>query len=144
MPPFSKLQRNISYKNYLIDIAISFIIVMLSSSFILFPMFIGIMITLQIRPLILITFLIFTEITHNYPLFILLLFALIYKKYIYTFLELKVDKQYIEYLSIILIYLLFFSFLSSCFMISSIPFTFNWIYIFYYILLEILILKVFK
>jgi len=144
MPPFPKLQRNISYKNYLIDIAISFIIVMLSSSFILFPMFIGIMITLKVKPLILITFLIFTEITHNYPLFILLLFALIYKKYIYTFLELKVDKQYIEYLSIILIYLLFFSFLSSFFMISSIPFTFNWIYIFYYILFEILILKVFK
>jgi len=143
MPSFPKLQRNISYKSYL-DITISFIIVMLSSSFILFPMFIGIMITLQIRPLILITFLIFTEITHNYPLFILLLFALIYKKYIYTFLELKIDKQYIEYLSIILIYLLFFSFLSSFFMISSIPFTFNWIYILYYILLEILILKVFK
>jgi hypothetical protein len=144
MPSFSKLQRNITYKNYLIDITIPFIIVMFSSSFILFPLFIGIIITLKFRLLFLINFLAFTEITHNYPLFLLLLFTIIYKKYIYTFLELKIDKQYIEYVSIIFTYILFFSFLSSFLMINSIPFTFSWNYIFYYILLEILVLKVLK
>jgi hypothetical protein len=144
MPSFPKLQRNITYKNYLIDIIIPFIIVMFSSSFVLFPLFIGIIITLKFRLLFLVSFLIFTEVTHNYPLFLLLFFTIIYKKYIYSFLELKIDKQYIKYISIILIYILFFSFLSSFLMIISIPFNFNWSYIFYYILIEILILKVLK
>jgi hypothetical protein len=144
MPSFPKLQRNITYKNYLIDITIPFIIVIFSSSFILFPLFIGTIITLKFRLLFLINFLIFTEISHNYPLFLLLLFTIIYQKYIYPFLELKIDKQYIKYFSIILIYILFFSFLSSFLMIISIPFSFNWNYIFYYILVESLILKVLK
>jgi hypothetical protein len=144
MPSFPKLQRNITYKNYLIDIAIPFVIAMLSSSFIFFPLFIGIAITLKFRLFFVINFLIFTEITHNYPIFLLLLFAIIYKKYIYTFLELKMDKQYLNYISIFLVYILFFSFLSSFLMINSIPFHFNWLFIFYYILLEILTAKVIK
>jgi hypothetical protein len=144
MPSFSKLQRNISYKNYLIDIIIPFIIVLFSSSFVLFPLFIGIIITLKFRILFLATFLVFTEASHNYPMFILILFALIYKKYIYTFLQLKIDKQYIDYISIIIVYALFFSFLYSFLMISSVAFVFNINYLFYYILIEILILKVLK
>ena len=144
MPSFPKLQRNITYKNYLIDITIPFIIVMFSSSFIFFPLFLGIIITMKFRLFFLINFLIFTGSSHNYPLFLLLLFTLIYKKYIYNFVELKIDKQYVEYVSIISIYILFFSFLSSYLMIVSIPFIFNWTYVLYYILIEILILKVFK
>jgi len=144
MPTFPELQRNITYKDYLVDITIPFVIVIFSSSFILFPLLIGLIITLKFRPLFLVSFAVFTEVTHNYPLFLLLLFALIYKKYVYLFLEIKISKEYIEYISIATIYILFFSFLYAFFMSFSIPFNFNILYIVYYIIIELLLLKVLK
>ena len=144
MPPFSKLQRNISYKNYITDFLISFIIVYLSSSFIYFPLFIGLFITLNLRLSLVIPFLLFTEITHNFIPFSLIIFFFIYKLYIYPTLFIKFSKDYINIISMFLIYVLYFSLLVSINILFDTPFNFNIIYLIYYGLLELLLFKVIK
>jgi len=144
MPPFSELQRNISYKNYITDFLISFIIVYLSSSFIYFPLFIGLFITLNLRLSLVIPFLLFTEITHNFIPFSLITFFFIYKLYIYTTLFIKFSKDYINIISMFLIYMLYFSLLVSINIIFDTPFNFNIIYLIYYGFIELLLFKVIK
>jgi len=140
MPTFSELQRNITYKNYIVDILFSFIIVMLSSSFIYFPLLIGIFITLNLRLSFIIPFLFFTSITHSFVYFSLILFFFIYKKYIYLFLKITLDKYYIDFISIIFVYLLYFLFLTSYYTMQDIFFEVNYTFILYYILIEELLL----
>jgi len=144
MPPFSELQRNISYKNYITDFLISFIIVYLSSSFIYFPLFIGLFITLNLRLSLVIPFLLFTEITHNFIPFSLITFFFIYKLYIYPTLFIKFSKDYINIISMFLIYVLYFSLLVSINIIFDTPFNFNIIYLIYYGFIELLLFKVLK
>jgi len=140
MPTFSELQRNITYKNYIVDILFSFIIVMLSSSFIYFPLLIGIFITLNLRLSFIIPFLFFTSITHSFVYFSLILFFFIYKKYIYLFLKITLNKYYIDFISIIFVYLLYFLFLTSYYTMQDIFFEVNYTFILYYILIEELLL----
>jgi hypothetical protein len=144
MPSFSKLQRNISYKNIIIDIGIPFIIVLLNSSYILIPLFIGLVITIKPRILFLISFLLFTEITHMFPTFSLIILAYINYKFIYPFLKSFIDYQYIEYISILIIYILYFSFLHAFFIITFTSFNFDYVYIIYYIIIELLIKRIIK
>jgi len=146
MPTFPKLQRNISNQNYLIDILLSFIIVLFNSTFIYFPLFIGLVITLDLNLVFVLSFLFFTEITHNFPYLSLILFYFIYKNYIYFILSIKIDKNYINILSIFLVYFLYFLSLSAYYTINEIDFEFNPIYLFYYGLIEalFLFLKEFK
>jgi hypothetical protein len=144
MPSFPKLQRNITYKNYLIDITLPFIIVIFNSTYTLVPLFIGLFITIKPRILFLISFLLFTEITHMFPIFSLIIMALINYKFIYPFLKGIIDYQYREYVSILIIYILYFAFLHAFFIMTSTPFNFNYIYIIYYIIIEFLIKRIIK
>jgi len=139
MSTFSKLQRNISYKIYL-DLLLAFLIVLLNSSFIYIPLFIGLFITINLRKTFLLPFLFFTEIMHNFAYFSLIGFYFIYKNYIYSILQIQFTKLYANFLSIILVYILYFLLLSSYFTINDINIHFNYIYLVYYILIEELIL----
>ena len=139
MSTFSKLQRNISYKIYL-DLLLAFLIVLLNSSFIYIPLFIGLFITINVRKSFLLPFLFFTEIMHNFAYFSLIGFYFIYKNYIYSILQIQFTKLYANFLSIILVYILYFLLLSSYFTINDINIHFNYIYLVYYILIEELIL----
>ena len=142
MQTFSKLQRNISYQTYLKDFITISGIILLNSNFIYIPLFIGLFITLEFRLSFILPFLFLTEITHSYVYFSLIAFFFVFKKYIYTFFSIFLS-NIIDYLSIPLIYILYFSFLYSYDIINNIPISINIIYIFYYILIEefILIIK---
>jgi len=140
MPTFPKLQRNITYKNYIIDLILSFIIVSFSSSYIYFPLLIGLFITLNMRISFILPFLFFTTITHSFIYFSLIIFYFIYKKYIYLILEIKLNKNFIDFISIVLVYLLYFLFVASYYTIQDIPFNINHLFIYYYILIEEFIL----
>jgi len=140
MPTFPKLQRNISYKNYLIDILLSFIIVFFNSSFIYVPLFIGLVISLNFRLSFVFPFLFFTEITHNYIYLSLIVFYLIYKRYLYPFLFVILNKSYINIISIIFVYFIYFLFLTAFYVINDIEIDINYLYILYYILTEELLL----
>ena len=140
MPTFPKLQRNITYKNYIIDLILSFIIVSFSSSYIYFPLLIGLFITLNMRISFILPFLFFTTITHSFIYFSLIIFYFIYKKYIYLILEIKLNKNFIDFISIVLVYLLYFLFVASYYTIQYIPFNINHLFIYYYILIEEFIL----
>ena len=132
MSTFSKLQRNISYKIYL-DLLLAFLIVLLNSSFIYIPLFIGLFITINVRKTFLLPFLFFTEIMHNFAYFSLIGFYFIYKNYIYNVLQIQFTKLYANFLSIILVYILYFLLLSSYFTINDINIHFNYIYLVYFL-----------
>jgi hypothetical protein len=108
MSTFPKLQRNISYKIYIIDLLLAFLIVLLNSSFIFIPLFIGLVITLDLRKSFVLPFLFFTEVMHNFLFFSLIGFYFIYKTYIYEILRIKFIKIYADAISIFLIYILYF------------------------------------
>jgi len=144
MSTFSKLQRNITYKTYIIDILFSFVLALLSSNFIYFPLLIGIFITLDLRLSFVLPFLFFTEITHGYLYLSLISFYFIYKYYIYPIFSIKLDKNYIHFLSIPLVYILYFLFLESYYTINDIFFNINYLFILYYILVEELLLLIDK
>jgi len=136
MSTFPKLQRNISYKIYIKDLLLSFFIAYLSSSFIYFPLLIGLFISLNLRLSFILPFLFFTQITHSFVYFSLIIFYFIFKYYLYPVLYIKINKEYITYFSIPLIYLLYFSALISYYTINDINFNVNVIFIVYYILIE--------
>jgi len=140
MSTFSKLQRNISYKTYLIDILLAFLISLLSSSFIYFPLLIGLFITLDLRLSFVLPFLFFTEITHSFLYFSLITFYFIYKYYFYVVLSIKINKNYLNFISIPLVYILYFTFLSSYYIIQEEYFQLDYMMIIYYILIEELLL----
>ena len=140
MPTFSKLQRNITYKNYLIDLFLAFILASLNSEFIYFPLLIGLFITINVRLSFIIPFLFFTETTHSFPYFSLIIFYFIYKNYIYPIFYIKIEHTFINYISIILVYLLYFSLLSSYYIIQDKDFHIHIMFIIYYIIIEELLL----
>jgi len=144
MSTFPELQRNISYKNYLINILAGFFIALLSSKFVLFPLFIGLFITIDTSIIFILSFLFFIETLHSFPYFSLILFYLIYKNYIYKILYIKFDKTFTEFLSIILVYLLYFLVLTSYYTIQDINVNFNISYFIYYIFIEEIILFLYK
>ncbi len=140
MPTFPKLQRNISYKNYLTDLILAFVLALLNSEFIYFPLLIGLFITINIRLSFIIPFLFFTETSHNFPYFSLIIFYFIYRNYIYPILYIKIEHSLINYVSIILVYLLYFSLLSSYYTIQDKSFHIHIMFIIYYILIEEILL----
>ena len=140
MPTFPKLQRNISYKNYLIDLILAFILALLNSEFIYFPLLIGLFITINVRLSFIIPFLFFTETTHNFAYFSLIIFYFIYKNYIYPILYIKIEHSLINYISIILVYLLYFTLLESYYTIQDENFNIHIMFIIYYILIEEILL----
>jgi len=139
MQTFSKLQRNISYKKYLKDFITISGIIFLNSNFIYVPLFIGLFITLDVSLSFILPFLLLTEITHSYIYFSLILFYFIFKKYIYLVFKMFLSES-TDYLSIPIIYILYFSFIYSYNIINNIPLSIDFIYILYYILIEELIL----
>jgi len=144
MPTFSKLQRNISYKTYLIDLILSFVLSLLSSEFIYFPLLIGLFITINTRLSFIIPLLFFTETTHNFPYFSLIAFYFIYKNYIYPVFYIKIEKKFVDYISIVLVYVLYFSLLESYSTIQDEDFHINVIFILYYILVEEILIFIHK
>ena len=144
MSTFPKLQRNISYKNYLIDLILSFVLASLNSEFIYFPLLIGVFITIDIRLSFIIPFLFFTETTHNFPYFSLIAFYFIYKNYIYPIFYIKIEKKFVDYISIILVYVLYFSLVSSYYTIQDENFHIHVMFILYYIIIEEILLFIHK
>jgi len=136
MSTFSELQRSVSYKKYITDFLLAFIISLISSSFIYFPLLIGLFITLNLRLTFVIPFLFFTQITHSFLYFSLIIFYFIYKYYLYVILSIKINKNYLNYISIILVYIFYFTFLSSYYTIQDKYFELNYLIIIYYILVE--------
>ena len=139
MPTFSELQRNFAYKKHLINILLIILVILLNSTYILIPLFIGIAATYKFNFFYVFIFLYLTEITHNYPIFSLLIFILIYKKYIYPILEHIINYKYIHYFSISFVYFIYFLFLDSYYVYNSLAFDFSIYYILLYIAIEILI-----
>ncbi len=143
MPTFSKLRRNLFDKNYLIfDILGSFLLALLNSQFIYFPLLIGIVISLNFRLSFVVPFLFFVSITHNFGYFSLIVFFVIYKLYIFPILSAKFHKSVVNYISVFLIYVLYFSMLSSIYTMFDIPLTINSLYIIYYIMIEEILLLI--
>jgi len=140
MSTFSKLQRNISYKNYIIDLLFSFLLALLSSEYILVPLFIGLFITLNTRLSFILPFLFFTETLHGFPFFSLIGFYFIYKYYFYQLLAIKLEQPYTNLLSIIFVYLFYFLILLSYYTMQGINFSFHIEYLIYYILIEEILL----
>jgi len=133
MQTFPKLQRNISYKIYLNDLIIAFILALLNSSFIYFPLLLGFF---HLRLSFILPFLFFVETTHSFPFFSLILFFIIYNKYIYPVIQVVIKKDYQELISIFLIYFLYFSFIIAFFTINDKFFQFNFLFILYYIFID--------
>jgi len=143
MPTFPKLQRNITYKIYLKNFITISVIVLLNSSFIYVPLFIGLFITLNLRLSFILPFLFFTEIAHSFIYSSLILFYFIFKKYIYSFFN-SILFNITDYLAIVSIYILYFSFLYAYNIMNNSVISFNFTYILYYILIEELLLFIYK
>jgi hypothetical protein len=146
MQTLSNVQRNFYDKKYIkifIEIFISFLLASLSSSFIYFPMLLGIVIMrFDKTKIFLFSFLLFTEITHGLFIFSLILFYCIFKEFILIFLKDKIENRFIPYLSIFLIYVLYFGVVWILYYLFNVPIIYDYSSIFiYYILLEMLILK---
>ena len=146
MQAFPKLQRSIPYKIYIADISLAFVLALISSSFIYFPLLIGLVITANVRLSFSLPFLFFIEVSHSFVFLSLIVFFIIYTQYIYPALQIVFKKEYANFLSIVLVYVLYFASLSSYATINEMEFNFNLLYIIYYILLEqlLFILKVFE
>jgi hypothetical protein len=136
MSSFSKLQRNFAYKNYLIEGLFAFVVVLLSSSFIYFPLMIGFLAFSKMNRVIFYLFLFFTEVTHNFPFLSLLFFYLIFNTYVYPFFRSKIDTHYLNFVAIFSFYFFYFVMIDSYYILEEIPFDFNYFYIFYYVLVE--------
>jgi hypothetical protein len=141
MQTFPKLQRIFTTKNYLVDVIVAFVIVIFNSSFVYFPLLIGLFITLDFRISFLLTFLFFTEITHNFLFFSLIGFYFVYKHYIHPILQIKISKIYSPFISIPIVYIFYFTTLSAIYTMNDISYNFDYLYILYYILIEELLLS---
>jgi len=146
MQTFPKLQRSIPYKTYIVDLLLAFVLALISSSYIYFPLLIGLVITANVRLSFSLPFLFFIEISHSFVFLSLIIFFIIYTQYIYPVLEIVLKKEYANFLSIVLVYLLYFASLSSYSTINDTEFNINIIFIIYYILVEqlLFVLKVFE
>jgi len=146
MQTFSNVQRNSydkKYINFFIEIFIAFLLASLSSSFIYFPMLLGISIIKFAKyRAFLFSFLFFTEITHGLFIFSLILFYFLFRDIIHPFLKDKIENIFIPYLSIFLIYVLYFGVVWILYHLFDIPIVYDYsVIFFYYILFEMLILK---
>jgi hypothetical protein len=146
MQTLSNVQRNFYDKKYIkisIEVFIAFVLTSFSSTFIYFPMLIGIvLLKFDKYKVFLFSFLLFTELTHGLFISSLFFFYFIFKEFVMNFLKGKIENQFIPYLSIILIYLLYFGIIWILYYLFNIPISYDYSTIFiYYILLEILILK---
>lgn len=146
MQTLSNVQRNSYDKKYIkisFEIIIAFLLASLSSSFIYFPMLIGLSIVrFDKYKFFLFSFLFFTEITHGLIIFSLILFYFIFKEFILFLLKDRIEASFIPYFSIFLIYTLYFGILSILYYLFDISSMYNYTLIFlYYILIEMLLFK---
>ncbi|NPA55629.1 MAG: hypothetical protein GXO40_04615, partial [Epsilonproteobacteria bacterium] len=70
----------------------------------------------------------------------LIVFYFVYKYYVYEIISLKIDRGYMRYISIILVYVLYFSLLESYYTINDMSFDVDVYVIVYYIMIEELLL----
>lgn len=147
MQTFSKLRRNISYKVYLDyfgQLAGAFILALLSSSFLLFPILIAFVMTRYAhRTFFPVMFLYFTEITHSLPMFSLIIFFYLFNLYIHSFLTELIHKTYVKYVSVALIYGLLFLIYRILDILLNTSFDISSLMLFYYVLFETLLVVFF-
>jgi len=110
MQIFSKLQRNSTH--YAIIIVLIFFINLFSSSFLLFPLFLGVFLFCE-EFFIGVVFLTFFCLFHNYNIFVFYFFYLIYKIYLIKIINKTFNKEYVEIANLSLIYLFLLLYLIS-------------------------------
>jgi len=135
MQIFSKLQRNSI--NYFFIIFLVFLINILNSKIIFFPLFVGVFLYCS-EFLLGVVFLILFCLAHNYNLFLFFIFYSVYKLFFQKFLKDFFDIQYVDIINIFLIYLFLFIYL------YKIDFNFLFIYVLYNFSIDILINRIVK
>jgi len=137
MQIFSKLQRNST--NYIFIIFFAFFVNFFNSSFVYFPLLLG-MFFLCFDIGSVFVFLVLFSILHQYNLFFLVGFYLFFKFFLIEKVYAYVDKQYLDVVLIFIVYIVFFIYILS----KNHNFNFDIIYSIYNYGFDIFLFRIFK
>jgi len=116
MQIFSKLQRNSTYYAFIVILIV--FINLFSSSFLLFPLFLGYFLFCE-EFFIGVIFLTFFTLFHNYNIFVFYFFYLFYKVYLIKIINKVFDKEYVEVANLGVIYIFLYFYLTTFIPINS-------------------------
>jgi len=137
MQIFSKLQRNST--NYIFIIFVAVVVNFLNSSFVYFPLLLGVFFLCFDIGVVFI-FLILFSILHQYNLYFMIVFYLFFKFFLIKKIYAYFDKQYLDVVLIFIIYIVFFIFIFY----KNHNFHFDVIYCLYNYAFDIFLFRIFK